>query len=304
MKKMKSALVIGTLIAALGASTVFAATSGSTSDYDQNPHKMRNLVQQSIQERNAGNDSVGKIQYPGQKQGPGMGDCYGKGQMHKGFAGKHMGPGGMHKGPGMMREQNAKILADLTGRDVESIKEEARTNHKPIREMAKDAGVYDQFMAKHTELAKDHLDKEVAAGKITQEQADKMLQNMKDGKHFGPMGAPGMHKGPGMMREENAKILADLTGRDVESIKEEARSNHKPIREMAKDAGVYDQFMAKHLELAKNHLNQAVADGKMSQEQADKIFQDIKDGKHFGPKDGMHKHMMQGPRDASCQNDD
>ena len=120
------------------------------------------------------------------------------------------------------------------------------------------------------------------------------------------MGMGGMHmgEGPGMMHEENAKILADLTGRDVESIKEEARSNHKPIREMAKDAGVYDQFMAKHLELAKNHLNQAVADGKMSQEQADKIFQDIKDGKHFGPKDGMHKHMMQGPRDASCQNDD
>ena len=207
MKKMKSALVIGTLIAALGASTVFAATSASTSDYDQNPHKMRNLVQQSIQERNAGNDSVGKIQYPGQKQGPGMGDCYGKGQMHKGFGGQHMGPGGMHKGPGIMREENAKILADLTGRDVESIKEEARTNHKPIREIAKDAGVYDQFMAKHLELAKGNLDK-------------------------------------------------------------------------------------------------AVADGRMSQDQADKILQNIKEGKHFGPKDGMHKHMMEGPRDGSCQNND
>ena len=78
----------------------------------------------------------------------------------------------------------------------------------------------------------------------------------------------------------------------------------KQTSEMAKDAGVYDQVMASQLELAKSHLNHAVADGKMSQEQADKIFQDIKDGKHFGPKDGMHKHMMQGPRDASCQNDD
>ncbi|MPM63442.1 hypothetical protein SDC9_110322 [bioreactor metagenome] len=200
MKKMKSALIIGSLIAALGASTVFAATSNSTSDYDQNPHKMRNLVQQSIQERNAGNDSTGKIQYPG--QGPGMGDCYKQGQMHKGPGGKHMG------------------------------------------------------------------------------------------------------QGPGMMREENAKILADLTGRDVESIKEDARTNHKPIREMAKDAGVYDQFMAKHLELAKGHLDKAVADGRMSQDQADKILQNIKEGKHFGPKDGMHKHMMQGPRDGSCQNND
>ena len=105
-----------------------------------------------------------------------------------------------------------------------------------------------------------------------------------------------------MMHAENAKILADLTGRDVESIKEEARSNHKPIREMAKDAGVYDQFMAKHLELAKEHMNKAVADGKMTQEQADKMLQNMKDGKHQGPKDGMHKHMMQGPRDGSCQN--
>ena len=124
------------------------------------------------------------------------------------------------------------------------------------------------------------------------------MQNGFGGKHMGP---GGMHKGPGVMREQGAKILADLTGRDVESIKEEARANHKPIREMAKDAGVYDQFMAKHLESAKGHLDKAVADGKMSQEQADKILQNIKEGKHFGPKDGMHKHMMQGPRDGSCQ---
>ena len=304
MKKMKSALLVGTLIAALGASTVFAATSGSTNDYDQNPHKMRDLVQQSMQERNAGD--TGKINFSGQNnqqyQGPGMGGCNKQGQMHKGFGGQHMGPGGMHKGAGIMREQGAKILAELTGRDVESIKEEARTNHKPMHEMAKDAGVYDQFMAKHLELAKDHLAKAVADGKMTQEQADQMLQNMKDGKHFGPMGMGGMNKGPGLMREENAKILAELTGRDVESIKEEARNNHKPIREIAKDAGVYDQFMAKHLELAKGHLDKAVADGKMTQEQADQMFQNMKDGKHFGPKEGMHKHMMQGPRDGSCQN--
>ena len=304
MKKMKSALLVGTLIAALGASTVFAATSGSTNDYDQNPHKMRDLVQQSMQERNAGD--TGKINFSGQNnqqyQGPGMGGCNKQGQMHKGFGGQHMGPGGMHKGAGIMREQGAKILAELTGRDVESIKEEARTNHKPMHEMAKDAGVYDQFMAKHLELAKDHLAKAVADGKMTQEQADQMLQNMKDGKHFGPMGMGGMNKGPGLMREENAKILAELTGRDVESIKEEARNNHKPIREIAKDAGVYDQFMAKHFELAKGHLDKAVADGKMTQEQADQMFQNMKDGKHFGPKDGMHKHMMQGPRDGSCQN--
>ena len=291
MKKMKSALIIGTLIAALGASTVFAATS-STSDYDQNPHKMRDLVQQSMQEKNAGNDSADKTQYPGQNRGPGMGGCNKQGQMHK--------------GPGMMREQGAKILADLTGRDVESIKEDARTNHKPIREMAKDAGVYDQFMTKHLELAKEHMNKAVADGKMTQEQADKMLQNMKDGKHQGQMGMGGKHMGhgPGMMQAENAKILADLTGRDVESIKEDARTNHKPIREMAKDAGVYDQFMAKHLELAKEHMNKAVADGKMTQEQADKMLQNMKDGKHFGPKDGMHKHMMQGPRNGDCQNND
>mgnify|MGYP000948443074 CR=1 FL=1 len=196
MKKMKSALVIGTLIAALGASTVFAATSASTSDYDQNPHKMRDLLQQSIQERNAGNDTAGKINYSyqnkQQKQGPGAGGCYKQGQMHKGFGGQHMGLGGMHKGPGLMREENAKILADLTGRDVESIKEEARTNHKPIREIAKDAGVYDQFMAKHLELAKGHLDKAVADGRMSQDQADKILQNIKEGKHFGPK--DGIHK--------------------------------------------------------------------------------------------------------------
>ena len=72
---------------------------------------------------------------------------------------------------------------------------------------------------------------------------------------------------------------------------------------MAKEAGVFEQFQAKRLEAAKENLNKAVADGKMSQEKADQILKNIQEGKTMGPRDGGHKHMMkQGPRDGSCQN--
>ena len=159
MKKMKSALILGALVASLGVTTAFAATAGA--DYDQNQHKMRDRVQQ----------------YFNSEKGSGKADCNygGAGQgMHK------------HQGRGQMQGRGAEILASLTGRDANSIKEEARTNHKPIVEMAKEAGVYDQFQAKRLEAAKENLNKAVADGKISQDKADQILKNIQEGKHQGP----------------------------------------------------------------------------------------------------------------------
>ena len=171
MKKMKSALILGALVAALGISTAFAATTTTGVDYDQNPHKMRDRVQQ----------------YFHSERGSGKMECsYGSGQgMHK------------HQGHGGMQGRGAEILASLTGRDANSIREEAKTNHKPIAEMAKEAGVYDQFQAKRLDLAKEHLNKAVTDGKLSQEKADQILKNIQEGKHQGSQGEMHKHMGQG-----------------------------------------------------------------------------------------------------------
>ena len=288
MKKMKSALILGALVTALGVSTAFAATSGA--DYDQNPHKMRDKLQQYI------NSEKGAGKFECNNGGPRQG-------MHK------------HQGFGKMQARGAEILASLTGRDATAIREEAKTSNKRISDMAKEAGVFEQFQAKRLEAAKEHLNKAVADGKIPQEKADQILKNIQEGKFQGPHGGmkkhqdmhkhAGMHKhqGFGQMQGRGAEILASLTGRDAAAIREEAKTSNKRISDMAKEAGVFEQFQAKRLEAAKENLNKAVADGKISQEKADQILKNIQEGKPMGPRDGGHKHMMkQGPRDGSCQN--
>ncbi|NLY83756.1 MAG: hypothetical protein GX084_03995 [Acholeplasmataceae bacterium] len=280
MKKMKSALIVTALVTALGISTAFAATTG-TADYDQNPHKMRDKVQQYFNSQK--NADGTKCPYGFNKQGK-----YGQ---HK------------KQGMNLRQESGIKSLAELTGRDAASIREEIKTNRKPLREIAKDAGVYDQFQAKRLELMKERLDKKVADGKITREKADGILAAVKEGKR--PQGAKAgkhhmMKQGKfGGMQERNIAILAELTGRDAASIREEIKTNRKPLREIAKDAGVYDQFQAKRLELVKERLDKAVADGKMSQEKADGILAAIKEGKKPQMQHkGMHKQM----KNASCRN--
>ncbi|HBP38255.1 MAG TPA: hypothetical protein DD640_05860 [Clostridiales bacterium] len=69
-----------------------------------------------------------------------------------------------------------------------------------------------------------------------------------------------------------AEIIAGLTGKSVDDVVA-ARQAGTSYGAQALDAGQLAQFQAAKLELYKQRLDQAVADEKMTQEEADKLYE-------------------------------
>ncbi|WP_027363871.1 DUF2680 domain-containing protein [Desulfotruncus alcoholivorax] len=72
-----------------------------------------------------------------------------------------------------------------------------------------------------------------------------------------------------------AEIVSGLTGKTVEELYAE-RSTGKTFGTIASEAGKLDEFKAQMLEQKKAVLDQRVADGSLTQEQADQIYNNIK----------------------------
>lgn len=109
-----------------------------------------------------------------------------------------------------------------------------------------------------------------------------------------------------------AELASELTGKTIVEVQEE-RSTGKTYGTMARDEGKLEEFKEKMLEQKKEKLNQRVKEEKMTQEQADKIYTEIKnnqatcDGTNagkakIGNKDGLgfgNGHAMgQGLKDG------
>jgi polyhydroxyalkanoate synthesis regulator phasin len=121
------------------------------------------------------------------------------------------------------------------------------------------------------------LGEAVTEGLLTQDQADRMRERVEEG--FGP-GMGGMfHGGPrgGMFGPGNSfiSVAADELGMTVPDLVSELQDG-KTIADVAADKEVdpqviVDAFAAQHTEW----LNQAVADGRITQEQADQMLQQM-----------------------------
>lgn len=72
-----------------------------------------------------------------------------------------------------------------------------------------------------------------------------------------------------------AEIVGSLTGKTVTEVYQE-RSTGKTCGTIAKEAGVLEEFKAQNLEQKKAVLDQRVKDGKITQQQADVIYNAIK----------------------------
>ena len=241
---MKTMLIAGALVTALGTSAAFAASNTQYNDgYQGKNHKPY------VEHQNRTGDD---------------------GEYHH-----NKGPKDHQKS--MMNGGNLQILADLTGKDVQDIRKQMFEKKQTPNEFAKEAGVYDKYLSKKVELAKPHLDRAVADGRMSQKTADSILQDIRDGKemHQGPRG-----DGPGFMHhQQNAQILADLTGRSVQDLQQECRDKHVTLSQIAKDANVFDQYKTQKYEQAKTRLSQEVANGQVTQERADEILTKIQNEK-------------------------
>ena len=73
-----------------------------------------------------------------------------------------------------------------------------------------------------------------------------------------------------------AEIVSGLTGKSVESLNTE-RAEGKTYGTIAKESDKLDEFKAQMLEQKKAILDQNVEDGKLTQEEADEIYNSIKE---------------------------
>ncbi len=119
------------------------------------------------------------------------------------------------------------------------------------------------------------LGEAVTEGWLTQDQADRMRERAEEG--FGPGMGGKFHGGPrgGMFGPGNSfiSVAADELGMTVQDLVSELQDG-KTIADVATAKGVdpqaiADAFVAQHTEW----LNEAVADGRITQEQADQMLQ-------------------------------
>lgn len=73
-----------------------------------------------------------------------------------------------------------------------------------------------------------------------------------------------------------AEVVAGITGRTEESVIEERLNLGKTYGTIASEAGKLDEFKSEMLDMKKANLTEQVAEGKMTQENADAIIEKIK----------------------------
>ncbi len=78
----------------------------------------------------------------------------------------------------------ADVVADLTGETVESILSEKRETGKTYGQIADEAGKLKEFRQEMIEAKKAILEERVAAGLLTQEEADEIIKAIEENQAF------------------------------------------------------------------------------------------------------------------------
>ncbi|GBF34981.1 hypothetical protein DCCM_4102 [Desulfocucumis palustris] len=139
-----------------------------------------------------------------------------------------------------------------------------------ISKFAANLGVSEEQVKTAVEATKDQMiDEAVQQGKLTQEQADKMKSN----EGFAFFGS-GHDRGHGFMGPGgNPEDIANILGITAEQLKTELQSGKKFADIIAEHGITMEQFKEKMQEIRKDAISKAVSDGKLTQEQADKMIQ-------------------------------
>ncbi len=194
-----------------------------------------------------------------------------------------------HKGPG----PSFDILGQILGLTSDEIKAQLKEG-KTITEIAAAQGISEEQLqeALYTAMAAKLAEK-VADGSLTQEQADKMLERLQDGKLFACPPAGGGEGGHRGGAGTSFDTLSEIIGLTSDEIKAQLKEG-KTITEIAAAQGISEEQLQEALYTAMAaKLAEKVADGSLTQEQADKMLERLQDGKlFFGPphSKGMKDH--------------
>lgn len=154
-----------------------------------------------------------------------------------------------------------------------------------VSKLAANLGVdQDKITAAIDATKKQMLNEAVQQGKLTQEQADKIASSKGFG--FGMFGF--RHNKEHHFRGPKLDNAANVLGMTVDQLKTELQSGKKMKQIITEHGMTMDQFRQKMLELRKEAISKAVADGKLTQDQANKIIQRME--QHFNnPQAGESK---------------
>lgn len=156
--------------------------------------------------------------------------------------------------PNMNLEQKAEIL----GISFEELKAELESGKK-FHEIVESLGLDKEEIHNRTmEQIASHLDELVTEGKITQEQADNRLEEMQN-----------RHEKKQEETENRLIHQAEILGISVEELETELQAGKK-FQELAEEAGLSKEYIQERIEeQIKIHLDSLVANGEITQEQAD-----------------------------------
>ena len=142
-----------------------------------------------------------------------------------------------------------------------------------IARLAANLGIGEDQLKAAIDLTRTQpIDEALAAGELTQDEADQLRQRLADGQGFGFRGEgrhDGMKGGRGVgVGIEIKGAIADLLGLEPQALMEELMSG-KSLAEIAQEQNIsIDTLKTELTAQAKAHLDQAVADGKLTAEQA------------------------------------
>jgi len=166
-------------------------------------------------------------------------------------------------------------VADILGISVEDL-QAARENGTRTSELLDTAGLTaDEFKTALEAALPDIVAQALADEAITQEQADLILENGL--RFFGHHGGPGSHgfglKGDGVLQPYVEAAAADILGLSVEEL-QTAKDEGTRLPELLDNAGLTtDEFQTQMEAAVPNIVEQALADGVITQAQADYILE-------------------------------
>ncbi|MGG4444646.1 hypothetical protein [Brevibacillus fortis] len=172
-------------------------------------------------------------------------------------------------------EKNEELLS-LLKLDAAKFQEQLKAD-KSLAAIAEAQGVsVDDLVALLVKQQETKLKEAVTAGKLTQEQADKMNKNASERvKEMVQNTHQGRGPGKGMGFEKNNEELLSLLKLDADKLKEEQKAG-KSLATIAKEQGVeVDDVIELLVGQQEAKLKEAVKAGKLTQEQADKRSEEL-----------------------------
>lgn len=124
------------------------------------------------------------------------------------------------------------------------------------------------------QVSKETIDTKVADGKLTEEQAAKIKENIENEEFRGPGFGRGLRGEPGRFMGAGAEMqgISEFLGMSEDDLREAMRTDDKTLLEIAKEKGKTEDQLKSYLSTKfDERVSQALTDGKITETQANKM---------------------------------